>query len=82
MSFLYGVRSYHCEKIHFVQCYTFKKQECNIEHLKNNIPSILESQDIASHVDQVLLEKLEATWALKTEVQKDSCCQGFGSALI
>ena len=36
MSFLYGVRSYHCEKIHFVRCYTFKKQGCNIEHSKNN----------------------------------------------
>ncbi len=35
MSFLYGVRSYHCEKIHFVRCYTFKKQGCNIEHSKN-----------------------------------------------
>ena len=34
MSFLYAVRIYHCDKIHFVRCYTFKKQGCNIEHIK------------------------------------------------
>ncbi len=33
MSFLYAVRSYHCDKIHFVRCSTFKKQGCNIEHI-------------------------------------------------
>jgi hypothetical protein len=36
MSFIYAVRSYHCDKIHFVRCYTFKNQGCNIEHSKNN----------------------------------------------
>jgi hypothetical protein len=41
MSFLYAVRSYHCDKIHFVRCYTFKKQGCNIEHIKkNNTPAM------------------------------------------
>ena len=34
MSFLYAVRSYHCDKIYFVRCYTFKKQKCNIEHAR------------------------------------------------
>ena len=36
MSFLYAVRSYHSDKIHFVRCYTYKKQGCNIEHIKKN----------------------------------------------
>jgi hypothetical protein len=36
MSFLYAVQSSHCDKIHFVRCYSFKKQGCNIEHSKNN----------------------------------------------
>ncbi len=41
MSFLYAVGSYHCDKIHFFRCYTFKKQGCNIEHIKkNNTPAM------------------------------------------
>ena len=70
MSFLYGVRSYHCEKIHFVRCYTFKKQGCNIEHSKNKNQICGKSSLKLVKKTTLLVAIYESEWFI-AEVAKD-----------